>query len=128
MSVYLHLFHGRDALEQDLDTWGREGPTIGPLSYVHTTYGSDVKLRGAPHLPLTQPFPELVKRARASRDFTLLTRTIPYFSFLGLDLKEESGSLIVGERDQDGVDAPRRYRCTKEVLLSTLRGGVRGES
>jgi hypothetical protein len=32
MSVYLHLFHGRNALEQDLDTWGREGPTIGPLS------------------------------------------------------------------------------------------------
>ena len=47
MRVSLHLSHGRDALEQDLDTWGREGPTIGPLSYVHTTYGSDVKLRGA---------------------------------------------------------------------------------
>ena len=47
MSVYLYLFHGRDRFDQDMDAWGRECPAIGPLSYVHTTYGGDVKLRGA---------------------------------------------------------------------------------
>lgn len=47
MSVYLYLFHGRDSLGQDMDNWGSEGATIGPLSYVHTTYGSEVKIRGA---------------------------------------------------------------------------------
>lgn len=47
MSVYLYLFHGRDRPDQDMDAWGREGPAIGPLAYVHTTYGGDVKLRGA---------------------------------------------------------------------------------
>lgn len=39
MSVYLYLFHGRDRFDQDMDAWGRECPAIGPLSYVHTTYG-----------------------------------------------------------------------------------------
>jgi len=47
MSVYLNLFHGRDSFAQDMDDWGSEGATIGPLSYVHTTYGSEVKICGA---------------------------------------------------------------------------------
>lgn len=47
MSVYLYLFHGRDSIDQDMTDWGAKGPMIGPLSYVHTTYGSDVKIRGS---------------------------------------------------------------------------------
>lgn len=47
MSVYLYFFHGRDSVGQDMDDWGSEGATIGPLSYVHTTYGAEVKVRGA---------------------------------------------------------------------------------
>ena len=47
MSVYLHLFHGRTTATQDMDSWGSEGPTIGPLTYVHTTYGTEVKIRGS---------------------------------------------------------------------------------
>ena len=47
MSVHLYLFHGRDSIGQDMDNWGSEGATIGPLSYVHTTYGSEVKIRGS---------------------------------------------------------------------------------
>lgn len=43
--VYLHLFHGRDTKEEDMDDWGYSGPTIGPLQYVHTTYGATVKFR-----------------------------------------------------------------------------------
>jgi hypothetical protein len=41
--VYLHLFHGRPTPETELDGWGFNGPTIGPLDYVHVTYMSDVK-------------------------------------------------------------------------------------
>lgn len=47
MSVYLYLFHGRASIGQDMDDWGSKGATIGPLNYVHTTYGSEVKIRGA---------------------------------------------------------------------------------
>ena len=43
MSVFLHLFHGRDDPNKDMDDWGYSGPTLGPLRYVHTTYMSDVK-------------------------------------------------------------------------------------
>lgn len=41
--VYLHLFHGRKDPHEDMDDWGFDGPTIGPLEYVHVTYGDDVK-------------------------------------------------------------------------------------
>lgn len=43
MTVYLHLFHGRNSPDEDLDDWGFNGPTIGPLRYVHTTYASHLK-------------------------------------------------------------------------------------
>ena len=41
--VWLRLFHGRNSADEQLDDWGFDGPTIGPLEYVHTTYGSDIK-------------------------------------------------------------------------------------
>jgi hypothetical protein len=43
--VWLHLFHGRtDPEGKDMpDGWGFNGPTIGPLHYVHVTYMCDVK-------------------------------------------------------------------------------------
>ena len=44
MSVYLHLFHGRNDPAEEMVDWGLNGPTIGPLDYVHTTYGTDIKL------------------------------------------------------------------------------------
>lgn len=54
----------------------------------------NVTLSGVAALPLTVPFPEVVAQARATRDFTLLVKTIPYFAFLGLDVREEGGTLI----------------------------------
>lgn len=42
--MYLHLFHGRTDPEEDMDDWGSDGPTIGPLAYVHTTYATDVRI------------------------------------------------------------------------------------
>ena len=44
VQVYIILFHGRnDAIEQ-MDDWGQQGPIFGPFDYVHTTYGSEIKL------------------------------------------------------------------------------------
>lgn len=57
MSVYLYLFHGRATAAQDMDTWGSEGPTIGPLTYVHTTYATEVKIRGTREV-LEKYFPD----------------------------------------------------------------------
>src|SRR3546814_15424074 len=45
VSVYLHLFHGRNSPDQDMDDWGFDGPTIGPPDYVHTTYGDNIQTR-----------------------------------------------------------------------------------
>lgn len=41
--LYLGLFHGRKPGEE-LDDWGSQGPVIGPLKFVHTTYGFHIKL------------------------------------------------------------------------------------
>src|SRR5262249_15403517 len=38
-----------------------------------------IKLLGKPALPLAEPFPDLVRRARDTRDLNLIARTIPYF-------------------------------------------------
>ena len=43
--MYLKLFHGRDDPEEDMDDWGYEGPTIGPLVWAHTTYNSHFRVR-----------------------------------------------------------------------------------
>ena len=44
MSFFLHLFHGRPSPETVLSDWGRDGPWIGPLSAVRTTYAHTIKL------------------------------------------------------------------------------------
>ncbi len=41
--MYLQLFHGRQNPHEQLEDWGAPGPVFGPLEYVHTTYGVDVK-------------------------------------------------------------------------------------
>lgn len=43
--LYLGLFHGRDDPKERMDDWGFNGPAIGPLTYCHTTYTSNVKIR-----------------------------------------------------------------------------------
>jgi len=42
--LYLGLLHGRETVDQLMEGWGTNGPVIGPLNYVHTTYGSEVKV------------------------------------------------------------------------------------
>lgn len=58
MGVYLHLFHGRNSIEEDMNDWGFDGPTIGPLEYVHVTYMSDLKI-AAKFSVMEQFFPAL---------------------------------------------------------------------
>lgn len=55
--IYLGLFHGRDERDQDMADWGYEGPMIGPLTYVHTTYASFIHLcfADASRVPLYFP-------------------------------------------------------------------------
>ena len=56
--VYLRLFHGRADPEAQMDDWGSEGPTLGPMAFVQTTYLADVKItmeRGA----FREAFPEV---------------------------------------------------------------------
>lgn len=36
--MYLRLFHGRNSIDEELDGWGFEGPTFGPLDSFHATY------------------------------------------------------------------------------------------
>lgn len=45
--MYLRLYHGRTDPDQDMDDWGFDGPTFGPLcAYVHT-YCSNFRIHGA---------------------------------------------------------------------------------
>jgi len=41
--VYLELFHGRTSPSQELRSWGSNGPYLGPLAWVHTTYACHVR-------------------------------------------------------------------------------------
>lgn len=45
--LYLALFHGFPAgqFPDEVENWGEPGPVIGPLEFVHTTYGSHIKIR-----------------------------------------------------------------------------------
>lgn len=44
--MYLQLYHGYASHDdrEAADDWGANGPVIGPLKYVHTTYAYDVKI------------------------------------------------------------------------------------
>lgn len=43
--MYLGLFHGRHDPNEQMNDWGFNGPAIGPLSWCHTTYAVNVKIR-----------------------------------------------------------------------------------
>lgn len=42
--LYLELFHGRRHPEEPLSGWGFDGPAIGPLKWVHTSYAIDIRI------------------------------------------------------------------------------------
>ena len=43
--VYMELFHGRNSPGEQLNDWGFSGPVLGPLPFVHITYGCHVLIR-----------------------------------------------------------------------------------
>jgi hypothetical protein len=44
MPVYLELLHGTETTDRSqLDRWGEQGPILGPLAWVHTSYAGDVR-------------------------------------------------------------------------------------
>jgi hypothetical protein len=47
--MYLGFFHGFKTEEERSNTsdWGKQGPLLGPLEYMHTTYGSHIKIKFA---------------------------------------------------------------------------------
>lgn len=62
--LYLGLFHGRKKPDEELDDWGFNGPVIGPLEFVHTTYASEVKIEFKTMADFERYFPEEAKRRR----------------------------------------------------------------
>lgn len=40
----LRLFHGRRSLDEQLSDWGRDGPVLGPLRSVNSTYCEELRL------------------------------------------------------------------------------------
>lgn len=42
--LYLGLFHGRHQKNEQMNSWGFDGPAIGPLKWCHTTYAADIKI------------------------------------------------------------------------------------
>jgi len=43
--LYFGLFHGRRLPLEQMDDWGFDGPTIGPLKWCHTTYAFNIKIQ-----------------------------------------------------------------------------------
>jgi hypothetical protein len=42
--IVLRLYHGRKDPKEELEGWGVDGPSIGPLSCVVSTYTSQIRL------------------------------------------------------------------------------------
>jgi hypothetical protein len=45
--LYLALFHGRRRPDEEMDDWGFNGPLLGPLEWVHTTYALNIRVKFA---------------------------------------------------------------------------------
>lgn len=44
--LYLRLYHGRKDADQEMDGWGFNGPTFGPLAAVVMTYLTTIRIHG----------------------------------------------------------------------------------
>lgn len=56
--LYIRLWHGRMAVDEQLDDWGFDGPVIGPFLYAHITYMDGVKV-AMEREAFIKAFPEL---------------------------------------------------------------------
>lgn len=41
--MYIGMFHGRKTPDEEVEGWGFNGPVIGPLKWVHTTYRDHIR-------------------------------------------------------------------------------------
>jgi len=65
-ALFLRLFHGRREPAENPEDWGSDGPVIGPLAFVHTTYLRDVKFAAAPEV-MDRFFPAVMANWRARK-------------------------------------------------------------
>ncbi len=42
--LFLRLYHGRKSPDEEMQQWGPDGPTFGPLKYVHAAYLSTMQI------------------------------------------------------------------------------------
>ena len=42
--LFLRLYHGRMSPHEKMQQWGTDGPTFGPLKYVHAAYLSTMQI------------------------------------------------------------------------------------
>lgn len=82
-ALYLRLFHGRTDPAANLEDWGTQGPVIGPLAYVHTTFMCDVKF-AAPVDVMERFFPAVIADWRA-REITSAAGPLCEWQFEILD-------------------------------------------
>lgn len=43
----LKIFHGRDTVDEQMDDWGYEGPTLTAIQWWHTTYYNEQRMKFA---------------------------------------------------------------------------------
>ena len=48
-NTYIRLYHGRTSIDEKLDDWGWNGPTLGPYESIQLTYGTHIKMHKADH-------------------------------------------------------------------------------
>lgn len=113
-TLYLHLFHGRENPAANLDERGTDGPIIGPLSYVHTTYMCDVKFAASLDV-MERFFPDVVADWRA-KGITLAQGRDCEWQFDILDDLIHHDGVFYGDWSVFTV-APSDHRAVSVTLL-----------
>lgn len=70
--LYLGLFHGRHDPNDQMTDWGFNGPLIGPLSFVHTTYTNNIKLGFESNADAKRYFPTQIEHVLTVSDDMVL--------------------------------------------------------
>lgn len=94
-ALYLHLYHGRKHPEENIEDWGSEGPTIGPLAFVQATYLSDVKFAAAPEV-MDRFFPAVIAEWR-KRGFCNAAGPLCHWQFTIVDDLIEYDGVYYGD-------------------------------
>lgn len=121
--VYLSLFHGRRAPDEQLSDWGTSGPVIGPLRYCHTTYMSSVRFEFMTAEDHDRYFPCARASWNAHTGAVLSWQTENWFEPKG-DLLEYNG-IFYGDWTVFAVEGKRPEDGARKLLRSIV-ADVRG--